>query len=107
MKIITLQPSPRTDFLTDDGTELTRKPYPFHVRENGAIEGQDFWQGRPLRVLGFAERLDREQVDLWWGDAVRDPQRAVGMYVITQDIVGGIAMHLTAIEKVTIREDAP
>lgn len=104
-KIITLQPAAGTDQITEDGTELQQLPYPFHVlAEDGSIERQDFWQGNPLRVIGFAARLDREQVDLWWRDVARDPQRAVGMYVVTQDSRGGMAVHLSAIAKVEVHE---
>lgn len=104
-KIITLQPAAGTDQITEDGTELQQLPYPFHVfAEDGSIDRQDFWMGDPLRVIGFAEKLDRRQIDLRWRDAARNPQRAVGMYVVTQDQSGGMAVHLSAIAKVEVHE---
>lgn len=102
--IITLQPAPRTDQITEDGTELQQRPYPFHVRSlDGWVESQDFWRGRPQRVVGFAARLDRQQIDLWWRDAVKDPQQAVGMYVVTRNSDGSMDVHMTAIESVVVR----
>lgn len=105
MDIITLQPAPNVDHITDDGTELTRLPYPFHVRaDDGGIERQDFWQGSVARVVGFVADLNRQEVDLWWRDAAKDPQRAVGMYVITQDDKGDMATQMTAISTVKVTQ---
>lgn len=102
-KIITLQPSALTDHITDDGVELTQLPYPFHVDADGLVGRQDFWKGDPYRVIGFVADLARQEVDLWW-EAVADgdEQRAVGMYLITQNQLGDMATHLTAIESVTV-----
>lgn len=104
MKIITLQPSPRVDQITEDGRELTQLPYPFHVAESGDIDRQDFWRGSPLEVLGFANRLDVQRVDLWWDDALGDPQQAVGKYIVTQDADGTIGTHECAVSRVEVHE---
>jgi hypothetical protein len=105
MRVITLQPADRTDHITEDGTELTQRPYPFHVRaDDGHIERQDFWRGNPLQVVGFAERLDGRAVDVFWRTIAEDPQRAVGMYVVTADSRGGWATHLSAIAEVRVTE---
>jgi hypothetical protein len=104
MKIITLQPSPRTDHITEDGTELTQLPYPFHVTETGDVLRQDFWQGDPAVVIGFQDRVDVQQVDLWWQDVVDDPQRAIGKYAITMDTVGNYSTRVIAIASVDVTE---
>lgn len=102
--IITLQPAPRTDHITADGTELTQLPYPFHVAADGTVQRQDFWHGNPKSVVGFAHDPSVQRVDLWWDDAVKDPQQAVGKYVVTRDDKGGMAVHVIAIESVTVTE---
>ena len=105
MKIISLQPSEWTDQLAPDGTELTRQPYPFHVEAaTGMVQRQDFWRGDPLAVIGFAARLDVHSIDLSWEAAAADPQRAVGMYVVTADNKGRWSTHQSAIRDVTMTE---
>lgn len=104
MKIVTLQPASQVDFLTEDGQELTRKPYPFHVRPDGLVERQDVWQGSVFRVIGFLERLDGHKIDVTWNYARRDPQRVVGMYVVTADDRGSMSVHLSAIETVHVAD---
>lgn len=102
--IITLQPSPRVDHLTEDGTELTQLPYPFHVDAKGDIQRQDFWRGNPAKVIGFTNDPAVQRVDLWWDDAVKDPQQAVGKYVVTRDDKGGMSVHVIAIQSATVHE---
>jgi hypothetical protein len=105
MRVITVQPSDRTDHLSPDGTELTQRPYPFHVvADTGAILNQTLWRGRPLRAVGFAAWLNVQQVDLWWRDAARDPQSAVGMYLITENADGGMDIHELAVQSMTEKE---
>lgn len=100
---IRIQPGPYTDHLTDDGHELTKLPYPFFVNEEtGAVGRQEFWQGTVLRVVGFQKDLARHEIDLWWEGAVKDPQRAVGMYVVTTDSEGGMGVHPTAVSSMEI-----
>src|SRR4051812_43939615 len=88
MKIVTLQPSARTDHITADGTELTQLPYPFHVDENGAVLRQDFWQGDIAEIVGFQDDPHVQRVDVRWRDVWTDPSRAVGKYPIGRDAAG-------------------
>lgn len=100
-RVLRVQPAPRTDNLTADGTELTQLPYPLFVGEDGAVGRQDFWDGRILRVVGFQRDLAVQQVDLWWRDALAAPEQAVGMYVVATDKDGGMFNLDTAIETIT------
>lgn len=104
MTIITLQPAPIVDYITPDGSELMKLPYPFHVDTDGSIGRQDFWNGYPLRVLGFVADPNRMQIDLYWEEIVKNPQRAVGMYVVTEDADRVFSTHVVAIA--SVREDA-
>jgi hypothetical protein len=90
---ITLQPAPNE-------RDPLKLPYPFHVNQDGEIQRQDVWRGHPLRVCGFAADPHRREIDLRWEDAVTDPQRAVGMHLVTADSEGGMATHLSAIASV-------
>lgn len=108
MTTITLQPSPRVDDIADDGTEMTQRPYPFHVdADTGDVGRQDFWRGDPARVIGFTSRPERQQIDLWWEDAAEDPRRAVGMYAVTAGSDGRWLIHVLAISEVRVSAGSP
>lgn len=94
-----IQPSAFTDQIRD-GHQMAKLPYPFFVSENGSVGSQDFWQGDPCKVIGFQKDLAVHRIDLWWKDAVGDPQQAVGMYLVTADDKGGWGVHSTAIDSV-------
>jgi hypothetical protein len=97
MRFVTLQPSARTDHITDDGHELQQLPYPFHVNEHGEILRQDFWRGDPERVIGFQANLHVMNIDLWWLQVWDKPELAVGKYVVTADSEGNWSTHMIAI----------
>lgn len=101
-RYITLQPAAHTDQITADGQELTKLPYPFHVNAaTGAIDRQSVFVG--WEVVGFQRDVARQEINLWWDDYVAsDPQRAVGMYVVTRDGQGQMSTHLTAVDKVEV-----
>jgi hypothetical protein len=100
--IIKIQPSAFVDHITEDGAQLTKLPYPFFVNEDGSIRRQDVWNGKPYRVVGFVKDLAVQQVDLWWGHAFKDPQKMIGMYLVTEDSDGTLGAHSTAIDSYEI-----
>ena len=55
MESITIQPTNM-----EDGTS----PYPYHVGMDGLIQRQDFWKGRPFRLIGFAKDKKVNEVNL-------------------------------------------
>lgn len=97
-RIIEIQTAPYTDHLTDDGQQLTKLPYPFFADEHGMIGRQDFWRGKVLRVVGFQRDLNQEMIDLFWDDAYAEPEKAVGMYVVTENRRGDWVTHMTAVD---------
>lgn len=101
MKLIRLQPAPHVDHITDDGHELTQLPYPFFVHEDGTIEGIYADTGSKA-VIGFQSDLAVQKVNMWWGEVVKDPQLAVGKYVVTAEKNGGMAVHEIAITSVEV-----
>lgn len=98
--MIKLQPASRTDHITDDGTELTQRPYPFWVNDDGDILGGLPTMG--VRVIGFQIDLARHELDLRWADVRADPQLAVGKYLVASDADGGWSVHMPAIETVEV-----
>lgn len=105
MRIYTLQPAPVTDHITDDGTELQRLPYPYHVDEEGNVQRQDFWKGDPSGIIGFQNRADVQRVNLLWDDFVAgDPNAAVGKYMVMVDSKGTFATYTIPVESVSVIE---
>lgn len=100
MKTITIRFSPVMASIAEDGSELTKEPYPFHVTEGGHIGRQDFWKGRPQMLVGFQDLIDVLKVDLPWAEFWRYPQTAVGKYAVTADTDGTMNTCLVAIESV-------
>lgn len=100
-RITRIQPAARIDNVLDDGTPLYQLPYPFYVTDDGKIGNQDFWQGHVAKVIGFQDDLAVMSIDLFWREAVADPTKAVGKYVVTSDAAGNWAVHDTAIESVS------
>lgn len=100
-EIITLQPSAHTDHITDDGHELQKLPYPFHVDRDAQVQRQDFWQGKIFRVIGFTDRPEPGFVTLYWPEVWEDPELAVGKYLITSDDHGAWSTHIGAIQSAT------
>jgi hypothetical protein len=94
--VITFQPAEQGGVL----------PYPFHVRPDGRIQRQDVWRGDPFRVIGFVSGFSDLAVDLEWVDAVVDPQRAVGMFMVASDEDGRWSTYSPAIGTVIVRADA-
>lgn len=101
-KIFKVQPSEFTDHLSEDGTERTKLPYPYFVDEAGLVGRQDFWNGDPYQVIGFAKDLAVANVDLLWKEATENPSRAVGMYLVTLDEDGDFGTHLAAVSSMVL-----
>lgn len=96
-----------TDQLTSDGHQLTKRPYPIVASEDdGMVRGWVSLPDAPFRVIGFMRDPAVQQIDLWWADAVKDPSRAVGMYLVTSNKAGGWGIHDTAVERFEAIEPA-
>lgn len=36
-------------------------PHPYYINmDGGMVERQDFWNGKPLRLIGFSDRLSKD-----------------------------------------------
>lgn len=87
------------DRVLEDGTALTRLPYPLLVDAKGMIQDQDFWRGNLLWVVGFARDLDVWRIDLRVRDFIKKPEAAVGMYLVTGNDKGMWYSHLSAVQE--------
>jgi hypothetical protein len=105
-RTLRLQPSEFTDYITGDGHELTKLPYPFYVFQTGRVGLQGFWHGRVKRAIGFQADLAKHVIDLHWQDAWSDPEKTVGMYLVTADASGTWSVHPTAIASATMSEQS-
>lgn len=107
-KIITIQPEAFVDnvWVNEDGQVVEGKklPYPFHVKEDGSVDRQDFWRGDPEAVVGFQADVNVQSVDLWWEDAVKDPDAIVGMFPVMIEKGKGFYTYTVAIESVQVFE---
>lgn len=107
-RVLTVQPSSFIDNLwsmpSGEVVEGTRLPYPLHVLEDGLVLRQDFWKGDPWRVIGFAARVDVHRIDLTWEAAWAEPERAIGMYLVTAAKGGGMGTWQLAVQSVTEAE---
>jgi hypothetical protein len=108
VKLIQIQPEPVIDNIWGlkegriaFGEQL---PYPFAVKENGDVDGQDFWQGDPAVVVGFQNDEEIQRVDLWWHDAVKDPQSIVGKFPVMRTDKGRLYTYTVKIESVQVFE---
>jgi len=101
--LITFQPSEFVDHITEDGTELTKLPYPVHAwADNGVIP----WNagGTPgRRIVGFQRDLQRQQIDASWATIAYHPPDAVGMYAVIENKDGSWSSLTTAIRDVQTR----
>jgi hypothetical protein len=90
---LTIQPDPN-----DVNKPL---PYPFHVNEHGEVQRQDFWRGKVWRVVGFADKPEPGIIKLIWSQVWKEPDKAIGTYVVTSDEAGEWSVWTDPISRVT------
>jgi hypothetical protein len=93
-----IQPASRIDNLTAHGDVGLQRPYPVYADNKGNVEFQRSFRGRVTRVVGFQKDLAVQQIDLSWSEAQKNPDKVVGMYLVTADSKGDLGVHDTAVE---------
>lgn len=75
MKTITIQPR-----------EMENKtlPYPYHIDKNGLVGRQDFWKGRPFKLIGFAKSNKINKINLIFEDWFKNPNKCIGMFAVLE-----------------------
>lgn len=77
IKSITIQPAEQED---------STLPYPFHIQPDGKVGRQDFWRGKPLKLIGFNPKLQTGPMkgtvifEKFW----ENPKLAIGKFPIMQ-----------------------
>jgi len=57
-------------------------PYPYFISENGDVGRQDFWRGKPLKLIGFDKTPNAHVGVLGLEDFFKEPEKAIGLYPI-------------------------
>ena len=63
-------------------------PYPWMIDEDGIVLRQDFWKGKPYKLIGF-QKEDELNMDLTFKEFWKCPKKAVGLFPIFMHL-GGI-----------------
>lgn len=114
---VTFQPSDYTDQITEDGNELTKRPYPLSFFLNGKIvDEDDFWQGNYDRIIGFQRDLAVMRVNVFWqelADAYKQTgdisvfEQTVGMYLVTQSRDHRMSVYMHAVSSFELYPSVP
>lgn len=76
-------------------------PYPYFIDKDGLVGRQEFWKGRPYRLIGFSANFDTGNMELPRREFFQDPQKAVGMYPIFADQNDDWETHGSPVDRVT------
>ena len=95
MKTITIQPKEQLD-----GT----LPYPFHISREGSVMRQDFWQGKPEKLIGFNDKPVANDIKVSVKEFWKKPDIAIAMYPVFSNEGDKWVTHTTPIESVRINK---
>jgi len=105
--LITLQPAPVVDHVLDDGTELTKLPYPVHAwARDGVIPQHLGGYTEPRRIVGFTDEEGRKTntLVLPWSVAVQREELTEGMFMVCEMPDGSGMLLSSPVESVQMRE---
>lgn len=77
MKIIKIQPQEQEDLTL---------PYPYFIDKDGSVGRQDFWKGKPAKLLGFSFMPKAGKIDLSFKDFWSKQKLALGLFPVFADI---------------------
>ena len=109
MTTISIQPANTPSGRYDVNIPL---PYPYHLIVPGnvdrlvalAVDRQDFWRGDPAKLIGF-QRGDAQEVVLWPGDFVANPESAVGLRPVFLTAAGDMYALAVPVDSVSTYEE--
>lgn len=81
-------------------------PYPYFISEDGAVGRQDFWKGRPAKLIGFSSKFKTGELDLMWREFWADPKKAIGKFPVFADTNDNWYTADQIIDDVKVLEDA-
>lgn len=83
------------------------QPYPLLVDPDGTIRPQDAWNRATAELIGFLQDPDVQVMGVWWEDALRDLQQAIGLHPVINENDQWHTYHLAVetIESVAVAVD--
>lgn len=99
-KYLHIQEAPITDNITDDGHVGAKLPWPVTADKDGTIVVPSSLLGMRLAV-GFAKDLAVHEVNVSWAEAFADPQKVIGMYLVslsTNEVMGASVSAVDSVE---------
>lgn len=97
LKTIVIQPKEREDMTL---------PYPYHIDASGEVGRQDFWKGKPKKLVGFAASPMIHEVVVNLKSFLKKPKLAIGMFPIFEQADGQWYTYTVYIESISVREKA-
>lgn len=91
---ISIQPSERPDGVL---------PYPYHIDETGGVGRQEFWKGKPLLLMGFAEK-GKHIMSLTFEEFWKKPNDCIGLYPVFEHRGGKWFTYSEQIRSVSINK---
>jgi len=88
---ITLQPKEQPD---------KTLPYPYFISKKGLVGRQDYWKGKPYKLIGFSKTMTAGNMTLYLRAFLETPEKAIGMFPIFADKKDNWATHAPCIESV-------
>ena len=95
MKTVSIQPK---------GLKDLTLPYPYIIDNWGNVGRQDFWKGEPKRLMGFNSLPEAGDISLLFFDFWDDPEKAVGMFPVFEDLGGVWKTYTNPIKSIRINE---
>ena len=91
MSLITIQPKE-----LPGGT----LPYPYFIDKKGMVGRQDFWKGKPKKLVGFSIKPKTGDINFDLKDFLRKPKAAIGMYPVFENKDGNWVTKTISIESI-------
>jgi hypothetical protein len=95
MKFLTIQQGRYTD---------GQLPYPLHANEDGFIGQQGLWDGKLYKIVGAQDAVDIQRIDTYWREIWKNPEQAVGKFLVTADVDGNLSSWESPVESVRPQE---
>lgn len=80
-------------------------PYPYFInRKNGLVGRQDFWKGKPYKLIGFSRKPVTGIVDLDFEEFAKKPNSAIAMYPVFEHKNGNMTTMMIPISSATFEK---
>lgn len=77
-------------------------PYPYFIDKGGLVGRQDFWKGRPYKLLGFHDKPVSGDIKLLFDEFKKDIKKAIGMYPVFETKDDEWFTHKSAVEFIEV-----